>query len=417
MGFCSRFLFLCTFLALASLHARANDAHAHHALSRSAHNPSNQGRSSPALNARKAHTGKRASKAKAKKTACIAYDRSNFTVKPVELQKWWDSQKAKDTAAGGLMRPPEDHRPYDGPFQPFVAPAPRFNAYSCCLPSDDNTTTKALPEAGELKAMNGVILSFLNSNQTELKFQAWVNAPVETRKRLLVDYHRAGVSLWASVFGGDEWETPVTNNFDPEALGYLHGEIIYTLGFDGVDVDLEDFPAFNTPSHAVVGWTADYITALRKWLPKSEGFGLTAAPVAPWFTPNRTTYCHEAWFGIDKKVGHHIDYYNIQFYNQGVGAYDSCQTILHKSNLTAFPETAIFQIAKNGVPLDKLVIGKPGWPNDAANGWVAPEDLSVCAKEARDAGWKAGFSSWQLGHATSQWFREARLWAFYDKSL
>lgn len=385
-------------------------------LSHTAHDPTAQGMLSPSLDEAKIHRMTAATNGK-KNAKCEPYVRSKFTVQPIALKKWWNVQQKKDEAQGGLIRPLNGPRPYTGAFKPHVAPPPRFNAYSCCLPSDDNTSTSALPKASELTDINGIILSFLNSNQTELKFEAWTNTSVEARKQLLQEYHKAGVSLWASVFGGDPWETPVTNRLDPATLGRLHGEIIYGLGFDGVDVDLEDFPAFDKHSHEVVGWTVDYVKALRKWLPAKEGFGLTAAPVAPWFTPNSTTYCHGAWGAIDKQIGKEIDYYNVQFYNQGVGSYDSCDTILFKSNVSNFEQTSVFEIAKNGVPLKKLVIGKPGWPSDAANGWVAPDVLSVCAKSAKDRGWSAGFSSWQYGHANSQWFRETRLWAFWNPHL
>lgn len=363
------------------------------------------------------HHDKKGKGGKKKPVVCKPYIRSNFTRKPVELQAWWNKQKQKDAAQGGLLRPLNAPRPYEGALKPYIAPAPRFNAYACCLLSDGNTSTAALPPVNQLKAINGLIFSFLTSNDTQFKLQAFTNASVAERRRALQSYHRAGVSVWASTFGGDPNEVPITKHYDPEALGYLHGEIAYGLGFDGIDVDLEDFPAFNMPDHSVVGWTVDYIKAVRKWLPAKEGFGLTAAPVAPWFTTSKKTYCHGAFHAINKQIGHEIDYYNTQFYNQGVGSYDTCNTILNKNKLTDFPETSLFQIARNGVPLNKLVIGKPGWPIDAANGWVAPEILSVCAKEASLKGWKGGFSSWQFGHANSQWFRETALWAFHSREL
>jgi hypothetical protein len=79
---------------------------------------------------------------------------------------------------------------------------------------------------------------------------------------------------------------------------------------------------------------------------------------------------------------------SFQFYNQGADAYTSCPSLLHKSK---FAGTALFEVAHAGVPLNKLVIGKPGSTAGATNGFMDPKKLAGCVDEAKKKGW--GMSS------------------------
>jgi hypothetical protein len=47
------------------------------------------------------------------------------------------------------------------------------------------------------------------------------------------------------------------------------------------------------------------------------------APVAPWFTSQKK-WAKSAYVGIHREVGWGIDFYNVQFYNQGQWAYVDC---------------------------------------------------------------------------------------------
>merc|ERR1712110_316684 len=94
---------------------------------------------------------------------------------------------------------------------------------------------------------------------------------------------------------------------------------------------------------------------------------------------------------VHKEVGDLIDWYNIQFYNQGDENYGTCDNLFNKAN-PEWPETSVFEIAGNGIPLEKLVVGKPGRAKkDATNGFVDPKMLGACAKDAVGKGWRGGF--------------------------
>jgi chitinase len=59
--------------------------------------------------------------------------------------------------------------------------------------------------------------------------------------------------------------------------------------------------------------------------------------------------------------------------------------------------TAVKQIAAKGVPLDKIVVGKPVTPADASNtGYVPAADLHEwAARAAVEIGWNTGLMDWQ----------------------
>lgn len=85
-------------------------------------------------------------------------------------------------------------------------------------------------------------------------------------------------------------------------------------------------------------------------------------------------------------MGDGIDYYNVEFFNQGKDEYTTCDTLLHKSGGT-FPGTSLFEIAKN-VDQNKLVIGKTSAAKDSpGGGFIDAAGLADCVKQAADAGW------------------------------
>lgn len=66
-----------------------------------------------------------------------------------------------------------------------------------------------------------------------------------------------------------------------------------------------------------------------------------------------------AYATVHKTAGDDIDFYNIQYYNQGAGSYANCETIVTNSTGAGFPGTSLRELHEAGVPLHKLVLGKP----------------------------------------------------------
>jgi hypothetical protein len=121
-------------------------------------------------------------------------------------------------------------------------------------------------------------------------------------------------------------------------------------------------------------------------------------------------------------VGSLIDWYNVQvrppipprhtlkpfakYYNQDK-LYNNCTTML---NLSAYPypHTSIFEIhSRTGIPLNKLVIGKPASRRDTASGgYMSSEELGRCLKSAKDLGWNGGAMFWQFPRANRRFLEK-----------
>lgn len=143
---------------------------------------------------------------------------------------------------------------------------------------------------------------------------------------------------------------------------------------------------------------------------------------------------------VHLSVGSLIDWYNIQFYNrqsltvplfwyltcqaEGPNEYITCENLLMTSSNNA-PQSALFQIAARGVPLSKLVIGKPGTTSDAHSGVMSTSLLADCLEQAKQKGWSECLSLhtgvviwltnflsrwWTLGLAGTNIINFSKLW-------
>ena len=95
---------------------------------------------------------------------------------------------------------------------------------------------------------------------------------------------------------------------------------------------------------------------------------ISHAPQAPYFKKGH--YPNGGYLTVDREVGHMIDFYNVQFYNQVDTKYDSYEELfIHATGF--FSNTAVNEIIGYGIPSKKIVVGKPATPADASNtGWV-----------------------------------------------
>lgn len=75
--------------------------------------------------------------------------------------------------------------------------------------------------------------------------------------------------------------------------------------------------------------------------------------------------------------------------------YTTCENLITKSG-GSFPGTSVKEIhTVAGVPLDKIVIGKPSAAYQAANGFVSFSTLATCIAQAGEFGWSAGTMFWE----------------------
>ncbi|KAM5534676.1 hypothetical protein V8D89_011688 [Ganoderma adspersum] len=257
------------------------------------------------------------------------------------------------------------------------------------------------PPVSDLKGYNTYIMSFWLTAGPWDKAYEWTTLSASDRSSVKSKYHAAGIKLMVAAFGSTD--VPTSAGADPVATANNLASFVKTYGLDGVDVDYEDFNAM--VAGTAEKWLITFTKQLRSKLPSSSNYIITHAPVAPWFTPSH--YPGGGYLKVNKEVGSSIDWYNVQFYNQGATEYTTCTGLLTTSSAT-WPKTALFQIIASGVPSSKLVLGKPATTADTVTGYVSPSKLASCVSQAKGKGWKGGVMSWQYPHADTAWIRTVR---------
>ncbi|OBZ73901.1 Endochitinase 4 [Grifola frondosa] len=268
------------------------------------------------------------------------------------------------------------------------------------------------PPVSEIEGFNVFALSFLLTSGPADKAEEWTQLNVSQRSTVKAEYAAAGISLIVSAFGATD--APTSDGADPVDTANTMAAWIKEFDLDGIDVDYEDFDAMDASDGSAESWLASFTQQLRTQLPQGQ-FILTHAPVAPWFSKNEL-FSAGAYLKVEQTVGDLIDWYNVQFYNQGTSEYTTCDGLLNNST-GDWPNSALFQIAAAGVPLDKLVIGKPGISGDASNGFISPATLAGCVEQAKSRGWDAGVMVWEFPDAAASWIKTVRSQAFPDASV
>jgi len=184
---------------------------------------------------------------------------------------------------------------------------------------------------------------------------------------------------------------------------------------DGVDVDLEHFGGFaaiNNSDKDTVVWFSDLVHSMRSVL-GPNGI-ISFAPLAPWFGPVGMQKCATqgqkncSWVGpsggmtaVYNSVGSDIDYFFVQFYNQGQ-CYTTEAGLFTESGPSCttpgayYPYTSVKEIHDAGVAYSKIVVGKPVNTNLAASGYVQPATLHNWFVNAKNSfGWNAGAGIWE----------------------
>ncbi|KAI0374149.1 glycoside hydrolase [Pilatotrama ljubarskyi] len=268
--------------------------------------------------------------------------------------------------------------------------------------TDKATGGDVLPAVSELEGYTVVVLSFLLISGAADQAAAWAALSDTQKAAIKSEYNAAGISVVVSAFGATD--APTSSGADPVETANTMAQWVLDNQLDGIDVDYEDLAAMNARDGGAEAWLVSFTQTLRNKLPKGH-YLLTHAPVAPWFSPvfNATG----AYLTVDQKAGDLIDWYNVQFYNQGADIYTTCDSLLTSSG-GDWPGSSLMEIADAGVPLDKLVIGKTATAADGATGFMDVQALGVCVAQAKKLGWNAGLMTWQYPDADSEWIKAAR---------
>ncbi|KAI0343059.1 glycoside hydrolase [Trametopsis cervina] len=275
--------------------------------------------------------------------------------------------------------------------------APHFVAYSDKFVSG----TTGPPATSAITGFNVFILSFLLTEGAWDKAQEWTTLSASQRATVKQQYANAGIKLLVSAFGSTD--APTSSGADPVKTANTFAAWVKQYNLDGIDVDYEDFNAIDGGTGSGENWLISFTQQLRNQLPAGQ-YIITHAPVAPWFSPNM--WGGGGYLKVHNSVGSLIDWYNVQFYNQGTTEYTTCAGLLTASS-SQYPKSAVFQIAASGVPVSKIVIGKPA-PGDATNGAMSTSTLASCVSQAKNQGWNGGVMVWEWPDAAAAWIQQVR---------
>ncbi|KAJ3889884.1 putative chitinase [Lentinula edodes] len=269
--------------------------------------------------------------------------------------------------------------------------APHFVVYT-------DKGSEPAPDVSKISGFNTVAMSFLLTSGAADQAKAWETLAQAQKSSIKSAYQKAGIKLIVSAFGS----TDLPTSSDAKSTAATMAKWVQNNNVDGIDVDYEDLNAMNAQDGKAEQWLIDFTNALRTQLPQGK-YILTHAPLAPWFSASH--YKSGAYTKVHKEVGSKIDWYNIQFYNQGT-EYTTCDGLLTSS--PTYPGSAVFEIMTGGVSADKVVIGKPGGQADATTGYMAPADLAKCVVTAKGKNWNGGVMSWEYPEADAQWIKTVK---------
>eukprot|EP01084_Bolivina_argentea_P079120 143581_1 len=194
-------------------------------------------------------------------------------------------------------------------------------------------------------------------------------------------YSSINVKLMVSCFGASDYPT----GSDPVAMGKQIASFVTKYELDGADIDWEDSAAFNSGDGKGEYWLANLTSTMRANLPSSSI--ITHAPQAPYFMGSQQ-YAAGGYLYVDDVVGDDIDWYNVQFYNQGSSDYTTFNTLFVSSDGWA-TKSSVYQMILGdndlGIKIssDKIVVGKPVTQGDADNtGYVTANNLKTIFSEA-----------------------------------
>lgn len=221
----------------------------------------------------------------------------------------------------------------------------------------------------------------------DLTSSKYGSSPDEIRQNLRAEYHSNGAKVLISAFGATQF--PTTQGIPATACGENLAQYVIDMQLDGVDLDYEDNSAMENGT--AVPWLVEMTDAMvKKFKATGKEYLIHHAPQAPYFMDGKYSQnyvdLHNSKLSDGSTVGDHVHSYLLQFYNQGSSEYTTYTTIFETSDGWS-TGSAVNQIAQKGIPLSKLVVGKPVAQKDVVNtGFVDVDTLAAIFRTARESG-------------------------------
>jgi len=252
-----------------------------------------------------------------------------------------------------------------------------------------------------------IILAFyLSSGPTDVAL-GWQEGGSSAQQTAIAYAHAHGAKVIVSAGGSSE--EPYLSS--ATTYGQNVANFAVQNHLDGVDFDLENlntgFTFDSMTANQVISWIVTASNAARSILGSSAI--ITHAPQAPYFgkvgggsNSNTWTGSSGGYTAIYEQTS--INYLLVQFYNQGSSCYTTYEGLFTTSgyDCSNFPFTSVNEISGYGIPLSKIVVGKPVENSDASNGYVADGTLGTYFKSAQtNIKWSTGVMGWQWHDQTT----------------
>ena len=232
--------------------------------------------------------------------------------------------------------------------------------------------------------------------------QTWELTDEAAKKEVLAYAHSKGAKILLSAAGSTEAIEDFFGS-DPLANGIEYGTEMakraITLGLDGVDFDMELTPQNYAPFES--GEFQKFTKGCALGVNTVDlNLIVSFAPQGPYFA----TWTRDPELGytaLMKDDSLKIDFVNIQFYNQGDKFYTTYDTqfiqgIDDPKNNMYTSQSAIDEMIKNGVPAEKILLGKPMTSTDGYSGFTSSSNmLDWTCRYWKESGNKiGGFMAW-----------------------
>eukprot|EP01084_Bolivina_argentea_P258431 435676_1 len=237
-----------------------------------------------------------------------------------------------------------------------------------------------------------------------------ISGPTDAQFRTAVKalYAASGIKIILSAFGGTDH--PIGAGLSATTVASRIATAVQDYDFDGVDLDWEEGSYFNSGGTGET-WLCAVTNSLRNTYLGSD-YIITHAPQAPYFmgAPN---YPRGGYLTVHSNCGSNIDWYNVQFYNQGSTTYSSFTTLFVQAVGWSL-QSSVYEMINGdndfnvAIPQSKIVVGKIATTADGSVGYMSPTSFQNVLETAITSStyptWNAGFMLWQYTSDEAQSF-------------
>lgn len=230
----------------------------------------------------------------------------------------------------------------------------------------------------------------------------WSGMSKADRQSILDYSHERGVVIMMSLGGATDHIEPLVKAGTGAEYSKAACQFCIDYDLDGVDFDIELDPGNNGPfmDGSMQQFIIDGTQACRQII--GNDLLISHAPQAPYLGD---------WAGsslgyveVFNQMPGLIDFVSIQFYNQGAQYYSTYENLFIKADGWT-SQSAVKEMWDNGVPLNKIVVGKPVGPAGyASNGYVDPSLLNDWGCQFQcETGWNGGYMNWMYSKGSQDY--------------